>query len=60
MPTMTIPLFVGHLCSACANYPDGCEICTPYFAAYTDSGEFVGNFDSQEEAEKELKAREPE
>ena len=48
---------IGHDCDHCTNITE-CSICTDYFAAYTDSGEFIGNFDSYEEAADELKRRE--
>lgn len=44
---------IGHDCDHCSNTTE-CGICTDYFAAYTEKGEFIGNFDSYEEAEKEL------
>lgn len=48
---------IGHDCDHCSNTTE-CSICTDYFAAYTDDGEFVGNFDTEEEAADELKRRE--
>ena len=48
---------IGHDCDHCTNTAE-CSICTDYFAAYTEDGEFIGNFDSYEEAADELERRE--
>ena len=48
---------IGHDCDHCSNTTE-CSICTDYFAAYTKDGEFVGNFDTEEEAADELRQRE--
>lgn len=48
---------IGHDCDHCSNTAE-CSICTDYFAAYTNNGEFIGNFDSYEEAADELERRE--
>lgn len=48
---------IGHDCDHCTNTAE-CSICTDYFAAYTDSGEFIGNFDTEEEAADELERKE--
>lgn len=39
-------------CGLCGNKNNKqiCSVCSEYIAAYTDNGEFIGNFDSIEEA----------
>lgn len=49
---------IGQDCDHCSNVNGECSLCSDYFEARTESGTFVGNFDTYEEADYERKAAE--